>query len=208
MCCWRAILFFAGFACLPRILLAAEGVAATGLPAPDRVGNSSLDATGRQVYVLFDPPWWAYILLLSGFVALLVWMYLKKRWIRIGLIGTVVTGFFVIPGFHFVIEELGPAKGIDLRLSDPDFPAVLLGCVAIIVLGILEWPYSKADFQSSVHERAAARAGIMRTATRLVMQEHLGRGTSLEELAKTHNIATADLYAALHCALEVQTLLE
>jgi hypothetical protein len=71
----------------------------------------------------------------------------------------------------------------------------------------LEWPYSKGDYESLIHERAATRAGIMRNAARLVMLQHIGAGVDLDTIAKNHNIAVADLYAAMHCALEVQNIL-
>jgi len=158
--------------------------------------------------VLFDPPWYAYALLVVGVLGILIWLYLRKRWIRLGLIGTVVTGFFVIPGMHLKVEKIGPAQGIDWAISDHDVPAALVALAAIICLTILEWPYSKGDYDSLVHEKAASRAGIMRNAARLVMLQHIGHGVDLETIAREQNMQVADLYAALHCVLEVQALLD
>lgn len=156
---------------------------------------------------IIDLPTWVYIGFFVAIAAFLLWTYLRVRWIRIGLIGTVVTGFFIIPGMHLVIDSLGPLKGIDWRLSDPDVPAAFLGSIAIVALAILEWPYSQADYVSLLNRKAETRAQIMSKAVELVIAQHIGSGTPLDQIARDNKLAEADLYAALRCITKTQSLL-
>jgi len=153
---------------------------------------------------LIDPPWWAYLLLFVAIVGVLVWTYLRKRWIRIGLIGTIIAGLVSIPGMHIVIKPIG----VDIKLWEVEWWIAAVAGIAVIALATLEWPYSQADYEELKHKKAGARAGVMRNAARLVFEKHLGRGDSLEDISSEHAIDIADLYAALHCATEIQSLLE
>ena len=82
---------------------------------------------------LIDPPWWVYLLSFVAIIGVLVWTYLRKRWIRIGLIGTMITGLVSIPGMHFVIKPLG----VDITFWEVDWAVALVAGIAVIALAVL-----------------------------------------------------------------------